>query len=324
VRRRDFIAAFGGAAAAWSLAARAQQSPVIGFLSARSPAEAASDLAAFRQGLGQIGYFEGKNVAIEYRWAEGRYDRLPALAAELVARQVAVIAAVGGEPSGLAAKAATATIPIVCTLSGDAVEAGLVAQLNRPGGNITGVTIMGLEMGPKRVELAHQLLPNGSALATLINSKFPLTLVEAHDMQAAAHSLGLQLTVLDASTEGEIDAVFAGLARQKVDALLINTDPFLFGQREQIVQLAARYKIPTLHPPARVRRCRGPNELWTEGQQRLSTGGDLRRSHSKRRKGWRITSRAADQVRPSDQSASRQDARPRNPDEPARPRRRGD
>ncbi|MFZ0238555.1 MAG: ABC transporter substrate-binding protein [Xanthobacteraceae bacterium] len=184
---------------------------------------------------------------MEYRWAEGHYDRLPAFAAELAARQVAVIAAVGGEPSGLAAKAATATIPIVCTLGGDAVAAGLVAHLNRPGGNITGVTIMGLEMGAKRVELAHQLVPNGSALATLINSKFPLTLAEAHDMQAAAHALDLQLTVLDASTEGEIDAIFAGLARQKVDALLINTDPFLFGQREQIVQLAARYKIPTLY-----------------------------------------------------------------------------
>jgi putative tryptophan/tyrosine transport system substrate-binding protein len=249
VRRRAFIMLLGGAVVAWPVVARAQHQgmPVIGFLSARSPAEAASDLAAFRQGLGQTGYFEGKNVAIEYRWAEGRYDRLPALAAELVARQVAVIAAVGGEPSGLAAKAATATIPIVCTLGGDAVAAGLVAHLNRPGGNITGVTIMGLEMGPKRVELAHQLVPNGSALATLINSKFPLTLAEAHDMQAAAHSLGLQLTVLDASTEGEIDAVFAGLARQKVDALLINTDPFLFGQREQIVQLAARHNVPAIY-----------------------------------------------------------------------------
>jgi putative ABC transport system substrate-binding protein len=248
VKRRAFITLLGGAAA-WPLAAEAQQPalPVIGFLSSRSPAESASDLAAFRQGLGQTGYFEGKNVAIEYRWAEGQYDRLPAFAAELVARQVAVIAAVGGEPSGLAAKAATATIPIVCTLGGDAVAAGLVAHLNRPGGNITGVTIMGLEMGPKRVELAHQLVPNGSALATLINSKFPLTLAEAHDMQAAAHSLGLQLTVLDASTEGEIDAVFAGLARQKVDALLINTDPFLFGQREQIVQLAARHNVPAIY-----------------------------------------------------------------------------
>jgi putative tryptophan/tyrosine transport system substrate-binding protein len=249
MQRREFITAIAGAAAAWPLTLRAQQQamPVVGLLSSRSPAEAASDLAAFRHGLGQTGYFEGKNVTIEYRWAEGHYDRLPAMAAELVARQVAAIAAVGGEPSGLAAKAATATIPIVCTLGGDAVAAGLVAHLNRPGGNITGVTIMGLEMGPKRVELAHQLVPNGTALATLINSKFPLTLAEAHDMQAAAHALDLQLTVLDASTEGEIDAVFASLARQKVDALLINTDPFLFGQREQIVQLAARYKIPTLY-----------------------------------------------------------------------------
>jgi putative tryptophan/tyrosine transport system substrate-binding protein len=249
MKRREFIALLCGSAAAWPLAARAQQAtmPVIGFLSSRSPAESASDLVAFRQGLGQTDYFEGKNVTIEYRWAEGHYDRLPALAAQLVARRVAVIAAVGGEPSGLAAKAATATTPIVCTLGGDAVAAGLVAHLNRPGGNITGVTIMGLEMGPKRVELAHQLVPNGSALATLINSKFPLTLTEAHDMEAAAHSLGLQLTVLDASTEGEIEAVFADLPRQKVDALLINTDPFLFGQREQIVQLAARYKIPTLY-----------------------------------------------------------------------------
>src|ERR1700724_1516621 len=182
MRRREFITFVGGAAVFLPRAARAQQRvPVVGFMSARSPAEAASDLAAFRQGLGQAGYFEGKNVAIEYRWAEGRYDRLPTLAAELVARQVAVIAAVGGEPSGLAAKAATATIPIVCTLSGDAVAAGLVAHLNRPDGNITGVTLMGFEMGPKRIELAHQLVPSGSALATLTNSKFPLTLAEAHD-----------------------------------------------------------------------------------------------------------------------------------------------
>jgi putative ABC transport system substrate-binding protein len=236
MRRREFIRLLSGTAMAWPLAARAQQQgmPVIGFMSARSPAEAASDLAAFRQGLGQTGHFEGKNVAMEYRWAEGRYDRLPAMAEELVARQVAVIAAVGGEPSGLAAKAATTTIPIVCTLGGDAVEAGLVASLNRPGGNITGVTIMGLEMGPKRVDLAHQLVPNGSALAALVNSKFPVNLSEAREMQDAARSLGLEMTVLDASTEGEIDAAFAALAQRKVDALLINNDPFLFGRQRRL------------------------------------------------------------------------------------------
>jgi ABC-type uncharacterized transport system substrate-binding protein len=247
MRRRDFVTLLGGAAA-WPLAAPAQPPamPVIGFLSARSPAEAASVLAAFRQGLGQTGHFEGKNVHIEYRWAEGQYDRLPAMAAELAARQVAVIAATGGEPSGLAAKAATTTIPIVCTLGGDAVEAGLVGHVHRPGGNVTGVTIFGVEMGPKRVELAHELVPN-ARLAMLINSKFPLALAEMRDMQAAARSLGLDITVLDASCESEIDAAFAVLARHKVGALIINTDPLLLGQREQIVSLSARYKIPSLY-----------------------------------------------------------------------------
>jgi putative ABC transport system substrate-binding protein len=249
MRRRDFIKTIIGSAAAWPLVARAQQQamPLIGFLSARSPAEAASDLAAFRQGLGQAGYFEGKNVAIEYRWAEEHYDRLPGMAAELVVRQVAVIAATGGEPSGLAAKAATTTIPIVCTLGGDAVAAGLVAQLNRPGGNITGVTIIGIEMGPKRVELAHKLVPNAGMFAMLINSKFPMALAEMGEMQAAARSLGLQMTVVDASDGSEIEAAFAVLARDKASALIVNTDPLLLGQREQIVQLAARYKIPTLY-----------------------------------------------------------------------------
>jgi ABC-type uncharacterized transport system substrate-binding protein len=248
MRRREFIKFFG-TAALWSRAAHAQQQgmPVIGFLSSRSPAESRSALAAFRQGLGQADYFEGKNVTIEYRWAEGQYDRLQALAAELAARPVAVIAAVGGEPSGLAAKAATATIPIVCSLGGDAVEAGLVDSLNRPGGNITGATLMAQEMGPKRLELAHQLVPNGNAFAALVNPKFPLALAEARDMQAAARSHGLELAVLNASTQSEIDTAFAGLVSHKVDALLINTDPFLLGQREQIVQLAARTNIPAMY-----------------------------------------------------------------------------
>jgi putative tryptophan/tyrosine transport system substrate-binding protein len=248
LRRREFISLLGGAAA-WPLAASAQQAPVpvIGFMSARSPGEAASDLAAFRQGLGQSGYFEGKNVAIEYRWAEGHYDRLPGMAAELVARQIAVIAAVGGEPSGLAAKAATSTIPIVCTLGGDAVAAGLVSSLNHPGGNITGVTIIGLEMAPKRVELAHLLVPDAKGLAALVNPKFPMALPELTDLQTAAHSLGLDVTVLNTSGESDIDEAFATLARDKVGALIVNTDPLLLGQRDQIVRLAARHKMPTIY-----------------------------------------------------------------------------
>jgi putative ABC transport system substrate-binding protein len=158
-----------------------------------------------------------------------------------------VIAAVGGEPSGLAAKAATATIPIVCSLGGDAVAAGLVANLNRPGGNITGVTLLGQEMGPKRIELAHQLVPNANALAALVNLKFPLALAESRDMQAAADSRGLQFTVLEASTESEIDVAFSGITRHKVDVLLTSTDPFLLGQRERIVQLAARQNVPAVY-----------------------------------------------------------------------------
>src|SRR5262245_1608101 len=221
--------------------------PVVGFLSARSPREAASVLQAFLQGLREAGYLEGKNVIIEYRWAEGHYDRLPALAAELVQLQVAVIAATGGEPSPLAAKAATSSIPIVFTAGGDPVEAGLVASLSRPGGNVTGTTIMGIEMGPKRLDLMRQLVPNATSVAMLVNPKFPLGSIEARDVQGATRSLAMRFHVLYASNEGEIDAAFEDIIEQRINILIIATDPFLLGQRDQLVGLAARYAVPTMY-----------------------------------------------------------------------------
>jgi putative tryptophan/tyrosine transport system substrate-binding protein len=249
--RREFITLLGGAAASatWPLTARAQKPamPVIGFLSARSPSESASVLGAFRQGLGEAGYFEGKNVTIEYRWAEGQYDRLPALAAELAQRQVTVIAATGGEPSAQAAKAATSTIPIVASLGGDPVEAGLVASLSRPGGNLTGATIVGQQLGPKRLELLRQLVPNATAIAMLTNPNFPVASAEARDVRNAAVNLGIQANVLNATTENEIDTAFLALFQQKADALVIATDAFLLGQRDQLIRLAAHYKVPTIY-----------------------------------------------------------------------------
>jgi putative ABC transport system substrate-binding protein len=204
-------------------------------------------VGSVRQGLGQTGYYEGKNVAIEYRWAEGRYDKLPALAAELVARQVAVIAAVGGEPSGLAAKAATTSIPIVCSLGGDAVEAGLVTRLNRPGGNITGVTILGQEMGRSGCSLPINLCPTPAPLQRwsirIFGWPWPRRAI-CRSRRGLSVCNSLSWTP---STEAEIDAAFANLGQHKVDVLLVNTDAFLLGQREQVVQLAARYTVAALY-----------------------------------------------------------------------------
>jgi ABC-type uncharacterized transport system substrate-binding protein len=249
MRRREFITLLGGAAA-WPLAARAQQPamPVIGFLSGRSPGEAALAVEAFRQGLGEIGYIEGRNVSIEYRWAEGRYDQLPALATELVGRQVAVIAATGGEASGLAAKSATATIPIVFTMGGDPVELGLVLGLNNPGGNVTGVTFIVGDIATKRLGLLRQLVPNATTITTLVNPNYPATSAEVRDVQAGARSLGLQIDVLNASTSREIDASLATFVSKRPDALFVGGDPFLLGQRDQIVSLAARHAVPTTYP----------------------------------------------------------------------------
>jgi putative tryptophan/tyrosine transport system substrate-binding protein len=245
MRRRDFIAGLGGSAVVWPLAARAQQSamPVIGFLNAASADGYAPMVAAFRQGLKGTGYVEGQNVAVEYRWAEGQYDRVPAMAAELVRRQVAVI--VANTPGSLAAKAVTTTIPIVFTTSGDPVQMGLVASLSRPGGNVTGVTQLNVEVGPKRLQLAHELVPTATIIAVLVNPTNPNTegLVRVRDLQAAARALGLQHHVLQASTERDLNRVFATLVQLRPGALVIVADPFLLSRSEQLAALALRHAV---------------------------------------------------------------------------------
>jgi putative tryptophan/tyrosine transport system substrate-binding protein len=221
LKRREFITLLGGAAVALPLAAHAQQPdrnvlPVIGFLSSRSPREAASAVAAFRQGLGQTGYFEGKNVTIEYRWAEGQYDRLPALAAELVSRNVTLIVATGGEPSAFAAKGATRTIPIVFTAGGDPVKLGLVASLNQPGGNATGVTFFFTLLGAKRLELLHELTPKAAVFALLVNPSNPTVEDDTQAAQTAARSVGLDLIVVNAATERGVEIAFATLVEKRM------------------------------------------------------------------------------------------------------------
>ena len=250
IGRRRLIAALGGAVIARPIAAAAQQHalPVVGFLSGRSPGESAAAVASFRQGLGQLGYFEGKNFTIEYRWAEGHYDRLAAFASELVRREVAVIAATGGgEVSGLAAKTATTKIPIVFTAGGDPVELGLVANLNKPGGNVTGVTFTFAALGPKRLELIRQLVPKPSSIAILINPTYGPGSAEAREVQAGARPLNLQMHVLHASTVSQIDAAFVSIVEQRMDALIVGTDPLLLGQRDQLIGLALRHRVPTIY-----------------------------------------------------------------------------
>ena len=248
MRRRDFITIVGGATVAWPLAAHAQQPamPVIGFLHAASPETHAPMLTAFRQGLKEAGYVEGHNVAIEYRWAEEHYDRLPALAADLVRRQVAEIVTVG-TAAALAAKAASSTIPIVILVGIDPVQIGLVAGLNRPGGNVTGSAALTVEVAAKRLEVLHELLRTSAAVALLVNPNNPQTEPETKGVRDAARSLGLQLHVLDASTEGEIDAAFEKLIELRAGGLVVSVDPFLTNQRTQIVALAARHAVPAIY-----------------------------------------------------------------------------
>jgi putative ABC transport system substrate-binding protein len=249
MKRREFITLLGGAAAAWPLAARAQQPamPVVGFVSARSPGISAHLVAGFRQGLTDGGYFEGQNVAVEYRWAEGHYDRLPGLTADLVQRQVAVIAAVSGTPTALAAKTATATIPIVFANGSDPVASGLVGSLNQPGGNITGTTFLAPHTVTKRLEILRDLVASAGPIAFLVNPNNAIADGETKEAERAAHALGLQLHVLNASSESDIDTAFAFLVQRRAAGLLLVSD-VLIGANRRLVVLTARHSIPAISP----------------------------------------------------------------------------
>jgi putative tryptophan/tyrosine transport system substrate-binding protein len=249
LRRREVITLIGGAAAAWPLAAWAQQQavPLIGLLSSRSAVESADHVGAFREGLSQAGYVEGQNVTIDYRWADGRYDQLPILASELAARRVTAIAAVGGNVSGLAAKAATGTIPIVFIVGDDPVSLGLVSSLNRPGGNATGMSVFTTELGAKRLEILRELAPNASTIGLLINPNYQGSSRESEEVQTAAKGIGKKIVVLNASNEREIDAAFAAIAQQHVEALLVSADALFVSRRDQLVALAARHSVPAIY-----------------------------------------------------------------------------
>jgi putative ABC transport system substrate-binding protein len=249
MRRREFIRLVGSTAVSWPLAARAQPSamPMVGFLSSRSPKEAEIHAAAFRRGLGEAGFVEGQNVAITYRWAEGRYERLSALANELVGLRVSVIAAVGGAPSALAAKSATAVIPIVVVMGDDPTKLGLVASFNRPGGNLTGVAFLTGELGAKRLGLICEMAPNAGTVALLLNPNDPGAQVHRQDIETAVKALGRQVLILRASKEAEFEQNFAMLVKENAGALVVQNDPFFDSRRDQLIALAARDRVPAIY-----------------------------------------------------------------------------
>jgi putative ABC transport system substrate-binding protein len=249
MKRRQFITLLGGMAAAWPQVARAQQQqmPVIGFLSAVSPGPFAQRVAAFHRGLSETGYVEGRNLAIENRWAEERYDRLPAMAADLVGHRVAVIATYT-DAAALAAKAATTTIPIVFINGGDPVRAGIVPNLNRPGGNVTGASFFGVDLAPKQLSLLHELIPKATVVGFLMDQNVPDAVAQVPAVQEAARRLGLKLILLQARTAAAIDTAFANLVRERVDALVVGTGALLTNQRKRIIALAAQHAVPAIYP----------------------------------------------------------------------------
>jgi putative ABC transport system substrate-binding protein len=249
LKRREFIALLGGAAVTWPLAARAQQAmPVIGFLSSRAPGESAAVVTAFRKGMSETGFIEGQNAIIAFRWAEGHYERLPSLASDLVALNVAVFFAAGGPPSALAAKTATSTIPIVFSATSDPVRFGLVASLNRPGGNITGMSTLVPELTGKTIEILREMVPAAAVIAYLINPSNPTSAILSKEALDAASSLGIKIHVLNASTVDQLDEAFASSAKQRPDALVVLGEPFFDSQRTKIVALSARYGLAGCYP----------------------------------------------------------------------------
>jgi ABC-type uncharacterized transport system substrate-binding protein len=248
MKRRKFMMLLGGVAFGCPLAARGQASvPVIGFMSARSPEDSAHLVAAFRRGLSESGFIEGQNVAIEFRWARGYYASLPALAIELVNHPVAVLVAVGGDPSPVAAKQATTTIPIVFGIGGDPVKAGLIESFNRPGGNVTGVTLMTALMEPKRLGLLRELVPGVPLIGVLLNPAFPPAAAQVRELEQAAHTIGQRITITNASTDQELDAAFNVLVGEQIGALLVAADPYFDTRRDRIVALAAQHRLPAIY-----------------------------------------------------------------------------
>jgi putative ABC transport system substrate-binding protein len=248
MRRRDFIKGIAGSATAWPLVARAQQPiPVIGWLFGVSAEAGQPQLAAFRKALADTGYVEGRNVKIEYRWADGKYDRLPAMAADLVAQRVALIVAGAGEPVAFAAKAATSTIPIVMVVGSDPVKEGLVVSLNRPGGNATGATVFSYDMESKRLGLLHEAVPAAKTIAVLVNPANPAVELQRPDVQEAATRLGVKVVIVDARGVGEFESLFRAMAEQKTGALLVAADPYFYSQRAQLIALAAQHRLPAIY-----------------------------------------------------------------------------
>src|SRR5215471_12380557 len=318
MRRREFITLLGGTADAWPLAARAQQAamPVIGVLNSTSRAGRAHLLTAFRQGVRETGYVEGQNVAIEYRWAQDQYDQLPDLAADLVRRQVAVIAA-RDTPSAIAAKAATSTIPIVFVSGGDPVRVGLVASINRPGGNVTGVTLNSTELGTKQLGLLNELLPGAARIGVLVDPNFPNTEPFVSSVRAAALVTRKQIEVLDASTGRDIDTAFASLAQKPVDALLVGPTPLFSNRRVQLVTLAAYHRMPAIHFQ---REAAEAGFLMSYGTSHPDAYRQVGAYTGRILKGEKPAGYAADQIRVRDQPQHCQGIRPRRAGDAARTR----